>query len=627
LVKVTKLRILDIDLSSSKVRERELEWEKEGKLFLGGKTLGTYLVYKNVPPGTDPFSPSNVIVFSAGFFSGLVPGASKVSVVSKSPLTRLIHDSHAGDYFGPYLRKAGYIALMVRGKSKDPVYIYVNNENVEVRDASKLWGKTNGEVVKEIRKETNEKASVASIGPAGERLVKIAHIAFDRDRAAGRGGLGAVMGSKNLKAVAVYGDKEVEVHDREKLERLSATWKERLSKDPELEYLRVYGTTNALRYSASVSMSPSYNFTRPWIPEELASKLSGRPVKEREVEAPWYIHGAKCPIKCARYVRTQYKGKEFEVKTEYENLAMLGAATGVFNIDAVLYFNYLVDELGLDSISTGNVIGWLLEMVEKGLISSEEIGFEVKGFGDEEAVAKLIEMIAYRKGIGAILGEGVARASEILARGKEIAVHVKGLEAPAWDPRGRRGFAVSYATADVGASHLRGWPPTTEPPSAGPAKDIVKGLARQRDKDALYDTLGICRFVSYPDEAIVEFYEVITGESRELDDLLDVPKRAEALARIHDVLDHITPPLDDTIPPKWMEPIPEGPLKGVKAFLDENDMKEAIKEYYRVRGWDENYGVPLPETLKRLGLSWALDDAKKALEVVKKRLETGGILS
>jgi aldehyde:ferredoxin oxidoreductase len=372
-------------------------------------------------------------------------------------------------------------------------------------------------------------------------------------------------------------------------------------------------------------MSPSYNFTRPWIPEELASKLSGRPVKEREVDAPWYIHGANCPIKCARYVKAKYRGVEFEVKTEYENLAMLGAATGVFNIDAVLYFNYLVDELGLDSISTGNVIAWLLELVERGLISSEEIGFDVKGFGDEEAVVKLIKMIAERRGIGSVLAEGVARAAEILGRGSDLAVHVKGLEAPAWDPRGRLGFAVSYATADVGASHLRGWPPTTKPPSAGPAREIVPGLARQRDRDALYDTFGICRFVPYPDEALEEFYFVVTGERKSIEELLKVPVRAENLARIHDVIDHVTPPLDDAIPPKWMSPIPEGPLKGVRAFLDENDMKEAIREYYRVRGWDETYGVPLPETLEKLGLSWAVNDAKLALEIVKRRLEVGGV--
>ena len=622
--KVNELKVLDIDLSREKVKEETLEWEKEGRLFLGGKSLGTYLFYKNVPPGTDPLSPSNIIIFSAGFFSGLVPGASKVSIISKSPLTNLIHDSHAGDYFGPYLRRAGYMALIVRGKSKDPVYIYVNNNNIEIRDASKLWGKNNKEVVENIRKETFEKVSMASIGPAGENLVKIAHISFDIFRAAGRGGLGAVMGSKMLKAVAVYGDKEVLVHDPDRLKELVEFWKEKLSKAPELEYLRVYGTTNTLKYSASVTMSPSYNFSRPWIPNELAEKLSGEPIKEREVEAPWFIHGAKCPIKCARYVKTKYKDKEFEVKTEYENLAMLGAATGIFNTDAVLYLNYLVDELGMDSISTGNIIGWLFELVEKGLISSEEIGIDVKGFGDEEAAIKLVEIIAYRKGIGAILAEGVRKASEILGRGKDIAVHVKGLEAPAWDPRGRRAFAVSYATADVGASHLRGWPPTTEPPSAGPAKEVVPGLARERDKDALFDTLGICRFVSYPKNAIVKFYEIITGEKRSFNDLLKVPRRAETLSRIYDALDHLIPPLEDSIPKRWMESVPEGPLKGIKAFLDENDMKEAIREYYRIRGWDETYGVPLPEIVKELGLEWAVEDAKRALDVVRKRIELGG---
>ena len=177
----------------------------------------------------------------------------------------------------------------------------------------------------------------------------------------------------------------------------------------------------------------------------------------------------------------------------------------------------------------------------------------------------------------------------------------------------------------MGASHLRGWPPTRDPPAAGPAREVVKGLAEQRDRDALFDTLGICRFVSYPDEAIVEFFEVITGERPRLEELLEVPRRAEALARIHAVLDHITPPLDDTIPPKWMKPIEEGPLKGVKAFLDEYDMRESIREYYRIRGWHMDYGVPLPETLEKLGIPWAADDAKRALKVVEARIKAASI--
>ncbi len=609
-------KILNIDLTREKTWVDELSQDVCDK-FLGGKSLGYYLVYMNVSPLTDPLSPENVIVFSAGLLNAIVPGASKVSVVSKSPLTRLIHDSHAGDFFGPLLKKAGYSALIIRGRAEKPVYIWIHDENVEIRDASHIWGRKVSETTEIVRKETSYSASVATIGPAGENLVKYAHIAFDIYRAAGRGGLGAVLGSKKVKAIAVYGNKNIPVRDEEKLKILRDYWYRHFSESPRYADMRTYGTTNALEFSAAASMSPSYNFKYPWIPEEKASKLSGAPIKEREVDPPWFIHGKTCPIKCARFVRTKYMNQEFEVKPEYENLGMLGAATGTFNIDAVLYFNLLADELGVDTISAGNTIAWFLELVEEGTINPEEYGIQATGFGDEEAIIKLLELIAYRRGIGAILAEGVKKASELLGKGKEKAVHVKGLEAPAWDPRGRRAFALSYATADVGASHLRGWPRPHQPPTAGPAKELVPSLIKNRDIDALLDTLGICRFVSYPMDAIIDFIEAYTGTRPQLEELLKAPQRAEVLARIHAVLTGILPSKYDTIPPRWMEPIPEGPLKGVKAFLDWNDFKEALKEYYRLRGWDQETGIPTQETIEKLGLKELIPKINELLSLLK----------
>ena len=612
-------RILWVDLDRGKTRVEELG-EEEARLFLGGKALGVYLVYRLVPPGTDPLGPGNVIVFSAGFYNALVPGASKLSVVSKSPLTRLIHDSSAGDFFGPLLRKAGFNAIVVTGRSRDPVYLWVHDGEAEIRGAEHLWGLRVSEATRRVRGETSGKASVAAIGPAGENLVRYAHIAFDEERAAGRGGLGAVMGSKRLKAIAVYGSGRPPARDPEGLAGLGKKWYEHFKTSPRYEDTRRYGTTNALVYSAQLGMSPSYNFRRPWIPLELAVRLAGDEIKKREVEPPWYIHGKTCPIRCARYVRTRYKGVEFEVKPEYENLAMLGAATGVFDTDAVLYFNRLADDLGLDTISAGNTIAWFLELVEEGLVDPRDWGLEARGFGDAEAVEKLLEMIAERRGLGAVLAEGVRRAARILGVGWERAVHVKGLEAPAWDPRGRRGLAVSYATADVGASHLRGWPRTRDPPSAGPAREVVDSMAWDRDWDATLDTLGVCRFVPYPEDAILEFYKLITGEEASTEELVMPARRAEALARIHAALDWVTPPWDDDVPPRWMEPEPEGPLKGVRAFLDERDKEEAIRYYWRIRGWHPELGVPLPETVERLGLPWAREDARRALEAVQRRL-------
>ncbi len=619
------MRILRVNLSTGRVRVEEPRVE-DLELFIGGKALAYLYAYREIPPGTDPLSPSNKLYFFTGPFSALVPGASKVTVMAKSPLTRLLTDSHAGDYFGPSLRKAGYDGLVVEGASKDPVYLYIDSRGAEVRGAERIWGKTTREAIDAVKRETSAKASVAAIGPAGERLVRIANIIFDYERAAGRGGLGAVMGSKKLKAIAVLGDgSPPRPADPERLQAEGEKWYNYFATSPRYSDIREYGTTNGLLYSAALGMSPAYNFETPSIPEDLAAKLAGDSIKEVEVDPPWYIHGASCPVKCARYTEALYKGLRFRVKPEYENLAMLGAATGVFDRDAVLYFNRLVNDMGLDSISTGNVIGWLLELVERGLIGEEELGFKARGFGDAEAVERLIRLIAERRGIGAILAEGVKRASEILGRGADLAVHVKGLEAPAWDPRGRRGLAVSYATADVGASHLRGWPSTRDPPSAGPAREVVESMARNRDDDALRDSLSLCRFVSYPSEAIPPLYKLVTGLERGLNDLYKAPQRAEALARIHAALDWLVPPIHDDVPPKWMKGQPTGPLKGVAAFLDERDKREAIREYYRIRGWHEILGVPKPETMEELGLPWARGDAERALRTVEERLRAAGI--
>lgn len=616
-------KLLRVNLSTGKWRVEEIP-EEDLRLFIGGKGLGTLILYREVPPGTDPLSPGNKIVFAAGPFNGLVPGASKIAVVSKSPLTRLIHDSYSGDFFSRKLRAAGFDALVVEGASKDPVYIWINDGEVEVRDASRLWGLKVSEAVERIRRETSGKASVAAIGPAGERMARIASIIFDGVRAAGRGGLGAVMGSKRLKAIAVQGTGSVEAARPDALREKAEALARELSTSPRYADSRKYGTTNGLMISASLSMSPSYNFKRPYIPEELASKLSGDAVKELEVEPEWYVRPEGCPIKCARYVEAGYKGRRFKVKPEYETLAMLGAAAGVFDRESVLYFNKLANDLGLDAISAGNVIAWAMELAEKGLLSREEFPDAPRGFGDAEAVERLLVNMAYRRGLGAVLAEGVRRASQVLGRGAEAAVEVKGLESAAWDPRGRRTYGLSYATADVGASHLRGWPRPHEPPSAGPARERVASLAQDRDEGAVFDSLVQCKFVSYSMDDIVEMFNHITGLDYSKEDLYAAARRTEALSRIHGVLEWVTPPLDDTVPPRWMEPIPDGPLRGVKAFLDWSDFLEARREYYRLRGWHEEYGVPLPETLDKLGIPWAIPDAERALKAVELRMKWGG---
>ncbi|MCE4606606.1 MAG: aldehyde ferredoxin oxidoreductase family protein [Desulfurococcales archaeon] len=611
-------KLLRVNLSTSKTCIEDIN-DNILEMYLGGKSLGVAYFYREVPPGTDPLSPSNKVILAAGGISGLAPGSSKAVAVSKSPLTRLLTDSSFGDYFSPLIRKAGFDVMIVEGASKDPVYIYVNNGETEIRSAEKLWGKNNSEVAKKLRSEVNEKASIISIGRAGEKLVKYANIIADSQRAAGRGGLGAVMGSKKLKAIVAYGDQDIPIASPDEFRELWDKLYEKYRTSEKTADSRKHGTLNGIVYSSQTGMSPSYNFRKPYIPLELAEKLSHKGISEFEEEPPWWIHGKSCPVKCARYTKLSYANEEFEVKPEYENIAMLGAATGIFEPKAVLYLNYLANNYGLDSVSLGNTIAWFLELVEEKLIDPKDFDIEVEGFGDIEGVIKLVELIGEKKGIGIILSEGVKKASELLGMGEDKAIHVKGLEAPAWDPRGLRGFALSYATADVGASHLRGWPETRDRPMDGSAVEVVESLARDRDRKTVFDSLGLCIFIPYTDDEIVKLYNYATGLDVDIEDLYLASRREESLARIHNVLDWVTPPLHDTIPPRWWEPEEEGPARGSKAFINEEDFKAALRKYYEIRGWHPEYGVPLPETLRELGISWAENEAVMAIMGVELR--------
>lgn len=609
--------ILRVDLSRERIKREKIN-EKIIRKYPGGKALGTYLITKEIPPGTEPFSERNKILFVPGSLSGLSPGASKIAVISLSPETRLINDSYAGDRFGPFLKRWGIGVLIIEGKSEKPVYLKIG-ENVEILDADKIWGKGVYEATEFLWKKHGDGA-VAVIGIGGENLVRIANIIFDTERAAGRGGLGAVMGSKNLKGIYVdkisVEERKIKIADVERWKELKEKFYDKYG-ELALPSLKVYGTTNTLIYSGNRGMSPGFNFSRPYLPEELTKNLAGEEVKKYEVEPREFIHGHSCPIKCARYVKIKRGEKEFYVKPEYESIGMLGAATGVFNFPDVAYFNHLANDLGLDSIASGNVIGWLFEIVERGKIKKEEIGFKIHGFGDSAAEEKLLKMIANREGIGAILAEGVKKASEILNCGRDFAVHVKGLESPAWDPRGLRTYALSYATADVGASHMRGWPKNRSLPNDGAAKDEVPGLIEDRDNYALFDSLGLCMFVPYEFEDIERIFSTVMGVEGELKNL---GWRVESIARIYNVLGGLNPVEDDTIPQRWWESEKEGPAKGNAAFQSEEDFKEALKEFYRLRGWNE-CGVPLPETMEILNAREFVNMAREVVKIMKRRCQ------
>ncbi len=579
-----KHRILFVDL------EREKIWkeEKDLSLFMGGKGLCTYLIYKNARPCEDPllFSPA---VIAAGALAYYAPASGKTCFGAVSPLTNLIHDSYAGEVFGPFMRMAGYEAIVILGRSERPVYLEVGEE-VEIRNASDLWGLDAITVAKKLRKKNNY--SVAAIGPAGERKVRYASIIVDGWRAAGRGGIGAVWGSKKLKAVVVKAEKPLPFK-KELKRRVSELFKSLASRTP----FAIYGTNNGLVTSNKLNMAPHYNFQKTSIDD--VGELKGDIIVKRALkvwELDSHLFGYMCPLKCPKVLKV---GEEM-VKSEYEHLGMLGACDGIYKLDEVMKSVLMVNKLGLDSISTGNVIGWVMEARERGLKI-----YDIS-WGDAEKQRELMEKIAKREGVGAFLAEGVKRVSEMFG-GEDWAVHVKGLEAPAWDPRGLQGFGLSYATADVGASHLRGWPKPFEPPNK-PAKESVRSLIEDRDKGSIYDHMGLCRFVPYELNEIAELLNLAYDMNVTVEDLRKLSWRTESLARLWAIRagyrrEH------DTVPKRWMEPS----VIGTRAFLSWDDLEEAKTEYYKARGWSERHGIPLPETLRSLGLEEFVEHAEALL--------------
>lgn len=605
-------RIARVNLSTGTVRIEETpEWLIN--LFVGGKGFVYGILSREVKPGTDPLSMDNKIVVAAGALAGLAPASSKTIVGAVSPLSGLIHDTSVGEWFSYMLRGAGFDALVIEGASSSPVYLWVHHGRVEVRDASKIWGMTTREATKAIREQTNRAASVMVIGPAGENLVKIASIMVEGERAGGRGGLGAVFGSKRLKAIAAHGVPDIKVADPKGFLNTALEIYRRFQTSSETAESRDFGTTNGLMWTGSLGTSPSYNYGRPKMSEEFTRKISGIHFREMGLEVgfpqkPIKIVGALCPIKCSRWFRLI--GEEDYVKPEYETIGLLGAATGVFDERYFLKANRLANDLGLDAIGAGNVIGWAMDLYERGLLTKEETGGLELRFGNGEALVKLLEDIAYRRGFGKVLAEGVADAARILGKGSEYAVHFKKIALPAHYPNGPlRGLVISYLTADVGGSHLRGWPHIHDPDT--PLRETVESMINDRDRKVAFDILGLCVFNPYSYEDMTRLYSLATGRNVTKDDFIRVSLRIESIARIWHILLGYTD-VWSQVPRKMIED-PNGPR------FRREEIEEAVKEFFRLRGWDVETGLPSHEYLANLGIDWMIPYRDQAEKVLKGR--------
>ena len=582
--------ILHVNLSDKSIRREPLPPDLFNQ-YLGGRGLGVKLLYDNLAPGIDAMSPDNLLVFAIGPSTATsVPTAGRFVVITKSPTTGTIFDSHAGGYFGAQLRRAGFAAVVFHGKSDSPVYLWINDDEVEIRDASKTWGKDTYEATDALLEETDPKAQVACIGPAGENLGLMAAIMTDKHRAAGRGGVGAVMGSKNLKAIVAKGTGTAGVHDPERLKTAVVRSRRLIKKNAVTnKSLPVYGTPVLVSVANELGMLPTNNFQAGTFND--AEGVSGEKLLERFSAGTYHCHG--CPIGCGRV--SQIQGRKVG-GPEYESLWALGPQCGINDLEWITLANDRCNHLGLDTISTGSTIGAAMELVQRGKLDAP------LKFGDTTGILDIIEDMAHMRGLGAEMSEGSKRLTERYGA-PELAMQAKGLELPAYDPRGAQGHALGYATSNRGGCHLRsyligpevlGSPVLVDRDRPDGKADLVM---LYQDLSAAMDCMVVCRFTNFA-WTVDDYAELIsagTGIEFSGRDLLRLGERIYNLERLFNLREGFTAK-DDTLPPRFFEPLPEGGSRNRVVHLE-----EMLKEYYKLRGWDKE-GRPTKATLKKLDI-------------------------
>ncbi|NYT01732.1 MAG: aldehyde ferredoxin oxidoreductase family protein [Methanosarcinales archaeon] len=635
---------LRVDLDSGSFQTEEMPGSYREK-WLGGRGFNSEVLYREVGPEVEAFSPENRLIFGVGPLTGtFAPSCGRTTVTSRSPMgsPEGFGDSNMGGHFGAELKFAGYDQLVIQGRSNRPVYLWIDDDRVELRDARHLWGRTVPEADAMIKDELgSEDIHVALIGPAGENLVRYACILNDVSRAAARCGMGAVMGSKNLKAVAVRGSRPVTIARPEEFYQLCAGLRDRLKQDLMAQMLYDQGTW-------LLTMPANYeqgwfcwrNFQKGNHPQ--ADKLSGENHRDHFLA---HREGCfACSISCGRFSRIsigQYAG-EVTGGPEYETLTAIGPRIGLLDMDKVVHTSKLVNDLGLDSCSCGGAIAWAMECWEKGLLNLEETGGLVLGWGDQELVDRLIGMIARREGFGDLLAEGSCRAAQKLGRGHDYSISVKGHDMSQDDPRGLGfAFGIGFATGRRGGDHLQGLPcleltgafyPGLVEKILGTREaeerlSTVKKPEMQRyheDLKAVADSLTQCSFThswsfAVSPEDMVQLLSAATGMNIGPQDLLKIGGRIVHLERAYwNRL--LVGRMEDRNPKRFTEePMPDGPNKGT-LFPE----AELIPRYYQVRGWDRQTGFPLPEVLRDHGLDEVARDLEPCRAKYLEKVEAAG---
>ena len=584
--------ILHVDLARERTMEEPFpeEWRRA---YIGGRGLGVRILGDLVNPGIDPLGPENVLIFATGPVAGSgLPMGSRYDVVTKSPLTGTATSANSGGKFGTSMKRAGYDAVVIRGRAERPVYILLDDGHAEVRDASELWGMTTSETTTTIQGDIGDSGlSVACIGPAGERLVRFAGIINETSRAAGRGGVGAVMGSKNLKAVAARGSGRVTVADRDRFLTLKADVTKKIRENAiSGGGLPRFGTAVLVNIINENYILPTRNFQSGHF--DAAENISGERMAETVLSGKMGCQA--CIIQCGREVDL---GGERTAGPEYETIWAFGPDCGIDDLAAVSKANALANDLGLDTISTGATIACAMELSEKGYIDDEV------RFGDAEQMVDLVRRIGYRDGIGDELAEGSFRFARKHGH-PELSMSVKRQELPAYDPRGLQGHGLAYATSVRGGDHVYGYMIAPEvlgsPEKLDPYSNVGKAAWTKtfQDLTAFIDSSGTCLFTSFPLGAADygALVSAVTGYNINADEVLRIGERVWNMQKVFNLRVGCTR-ADDTLPPRLLnEPLTEGAPKG-RVW----EREPLLDEYYRVRGWDRE-GRPAPEKLRDLGI-------------------------
>lgn len=616
-------KILRVNLNSKKITTEEIS-ETIMRKYMGGKGLISYYLNKELQYEIDPLNgDENILYYMTGIMSGIpAAGTSRIVIGGKSPLTGGFGNAESGGFFATELKKTGFDGIIIEGRAENPSYLYVNDGEVEIRDASNLWGIETGEAYDKIKEELdNKRVKISLIGPAGENCILYSCIVNDLKHVCGRNGLGAIMGSKNLKAIAVFGSKEIEFNDRDKILEISK-WYSGYFKDNPLSYgLYQYGTAGGVSGFNAAGILPTRNFREGSF--EKAEEISGKKMAETILKKREGCYA--CPIRCKRVV--ELENEKFSVSAryggpEYETVAAMGSLCGIGNLDIVSKAHEVCNRYGLDTISTGVSIAFGMECFEKGLIDKNNTNGLDLSFGNEDVLLEMIDRICSKQGFGEILSMGVKKASEIIGDDAyKFAMQVKGQELAMHEPRGKTGVGLGYIFSPTGADHMQAAHDTMFA-AKGPVLDAIKpfGLLEPIDPFSLdfykvkmyayiemwwsfLNMAGVCDFVpaprgSMPVEKLVDLLNAATGWNTSLWELMKVGERGIVSARIYNYKCGLNKETE-ILPERLHEPLENGKLKGKK--IDKKEFEEAKMMYYELMCWDEN-GFPKASKLMEMGI-------------------------